>query len=127
VNNGAHGYLLKTAEPEELFHAVRCVVRGEAHLSSGLAAKLLHEFARRGKTVSDPAPSPPELSPRERDILTLIADGQNTAEIAATLALGEDIVKNHIHRLLEKLHLDDCAAAAEFLFREDAVRLPSDE
>ena len=119
VKNGAQGYLLKTAKPEELFEGLRGVVRGEAPLSNGLAVKLLREFARLAHEPAVPAPLRAALSPREKEILALVGDGKTNKEIATVLALAENTVKNHIKIILEKLHLENRVQAAVFVLQEE--------
>lgn len=119
VKGGAQGYLLKTIEPADLFDALRGVVRGEAPMSSGLAAKLLREFARRAQQPPEPAPSRTKLGPREQEILALVADGKTNKDIATALALAENTVKSHVKNILEKLHLENRVQAAVFAVRED--------
>jgi DNA-binding NarL/FixJ family response regulator len=121
MKNGAQGYLLKTAEPEELFDALHGILCGEAPLSGGLAAKLLSEFARRAPRPPEPAPQRTTLSPREREILARVADGKSNKEIATDLDIAENTVKNHIKNVLEKLHLEHRVRAAVFAIREDMV------
>lgn len=125
VKSGAQGYLLKTAEPEELFEALRGIVRGEAPLSSGLAVKLLREFARQAHEPVVPAPPRTALSPREKEILALVADGKSNKEIATVLALAENTVKNHVKNVLENLHLENRVQAAVFALSQDAAITPS--
>ena len=125
VKNGAQGYLLKTADPEELFDALRGILRGEAPLSSGLAVKLLREFARQVQRPAAPAPPQDALSPREKEILTLVADGRSNKEIATALALAENNVKNCVKKILEKLHLENRVQAAVFALDQDSLAPPS--
>jgi DNA-binding NarL/FixJ family response regulator len=124
VRNGAHGYLLKTAEPAELFEGLRGVVRGEAPLSSGLAVKLLREFAHRAHEPAVAAPPRTALSPREKDILALVADGRSNKEIATILALAENTVKNHLKNVLARLHLTNRVQAAVFALDHDTQIVP---
>lgn len=121
VKNGAHGYLLKTIKPEELFEALRGVVRGEAPLSSGLAARLMREFARRAQRPPEAVPTRAKLGPREQEILALVADGKSNKEIATALLLAENTVKRYVKSILEKLHLENRVQAAVFAVREDLV------
>jgi DNA-binding NarL/FixJ family response regulator len=121
VKGGAQGYLLKTVEPEDLFEALRGVVRGEAPMSSGLAAKLLREFARRVQRPPEPVSPRTKLGPREQEILALVADGKSNRDIATALALAENTVKSHVKSILEKLHLENRVQAAVFVVRENLV------
>ncbi|MEV0552502.1 response regulator transcription factor [Streptomyces sp. NPDC050597] len=107
---GAHGYLLKDLPAEELAHAVRLAHAGVTQLDSSVARHL---------TASLPAPTPNStepvaavLSPRETDILRLVAQGHTNREIAAQLYLSEGTVKNHVSRILTRLALRDRTQAA---------------
>lgn len=106
---GAHGYLLKDLLAEELAHAVRLAHAGVTQLDSSVARHLTAFLPR-----SDPAPKAPavSLSPRETDILRLLAHGHTNREIAARLYLSEGTVKNHISRILNRLSLRDRTQAA---------------
>ena len=125
VRNGAHGYLLKTAEPVELFEGLRGVIRGEAPLSAGLAVKLLREFARQAHEPPATAQPQDALSPREKEILTLVADGKSNKEIATVLTIAETTVKNCVKTILEKLHLENRVQAAVFALSQDSLTLPA--
>ena len=121
VRNGAQGYLLKTASPDELFEALRGIVRGEAPLSGGLAVKLLREFTRLARESEVPAPPRTALSRREKEVLALVADGKSNKEIAMALAVAENTVKNCVKKILEKFHLENRVQAAVFALRQDSL------
>jgi DNA-binding NarL/FixJ family response regulator len=121
VRNGAQGYLLKTASPDELFEALRGIVRGEAPLSGGLAVKLLREFTRLAREPEVPAPPRTALSQREKEVLALVADGKSNKEIATALAVAENTVKNCVKKILEKFHLENRVQAAVFALRQDSL------
>ena len=125
VKNGAQGYLLKTAKPEELFEGLRGVVRGEAPLSNGLAVKLLREFARQTQEPVAPAPPRTALSPREKEILALVSGGKSNKEIATALAVAENTVKHCVKTILAKLHLENRVQAAVFALGQDSLAPPS--
>ena len=125
VRNGAHGYLLKTAEPAELFEGLRGVIRGEAPLSAGLAVKLLREFARQAHEPPAPAQPQDALSPREKEILTLVADGKSNKDIATALGIAENTVKNCVKTILEKLQLENRVQAAVFALNHSARTPPT--
>jgi DNA-binding NarL/FixJ family response regulator len=108
----ARGYLLKGADKEEMLLAIRAVGRGEAVFGPGIARRLIQYF-------SSPAPAPartprsifPELTDREREILTLIATGKNDQEIADTLFLSLKTVRNYVSNIFTKLQVADRAQA----------------
>ena len=125
VKRGAQGYLLKTIEPSELLDSLRGLLRGEAALSGTLASKIMREFARQATRSAEAVTPPSQLTARERDILARVADGKSNKEIATTLALAENTVKNCVKSILEKLHLENRVQAAVFALSEDALTPPS--
>ncbi len=113
IRAGAIGYLLKDAPTDKLFEAVRAAAKGESVLQPSVAAKLVAQFARlseQAPTWSQALPEP--LSPRELEILRLLAGGATNREIAAQLYLAEGTVKNHVTAILTKLDVTDRTAAA---------------
>jgi DNA-binding NarL/FixJ family response regulator len=102
---GASGFLLKDAPPDELVAGIRLVSRGEALLAPSVTRRLIAEFTSRPRQAS--APDVPALSPRESEVLRLVARGMSNGEIAAELYLGEATVKTHIGSLLTKLNCRD--------------------
>ncbi|HBY92671.1 MAG: response regulator transcription factor [Ardenticatenaceae bacterium] len=105
IKAGATGYLLKNTKSADFLQGVRRALAGEAALPPKLAARLIDEFAR---LASRPAPSltppdPPDLTPREREVLALIATGATNKEIAAQLSLSLHTVKCHVRSILSKL------------------------
>jgi DNA-binding NarL/FixJ family response regulator len=118
---GASGFLLKDAPAEDLVHAVRVVAGGEALLAPSVTRRLIAEFAAR------PHPDRPRptalnaLTPRETDVLRLIARGRSNQEIAADLVVAEQTVKTHIGRILAKLALRDRAQAVVFAYETGLV------
>lgn len=118
VRRGAQGYLLKSVEPQTLFDLLRGVRRGEAALSSGLATKILLEFARQSRRPAETVSPLAQLSSREQDVLALVADGRSNKEIATALDLADNTVKNYVKNILEKLHLENRVQAAVFAFEE---------
>jgi len=105
---GASGFLLKDALPEELTHAVRVVAAGDALLAPSITRRFIERFA------AQPAEEPRAaslllngLTDREREVLELIGRGLANAEIAAALFIGEQTVKTHVGKLLQKLHARD--------------------
>jgi DNA-binding NarL/FixJ family response regulator len=104
VRAGAVGYLLKDAEADELCRAIRAAAAGQVHLSAKAAQRLMREVR---------APESPEvLTPRETEVLRLIAKGQSNKEIAHTLAISEKTVKTHVSSILAKLGVSSRTQAA---------------
>jgi DNA-binding NarL/FixJ family response regulator len=122
IKAGANGYLLKNVRPEELFDALRGVMRGEAPIAPAVASKLLEALRTGGLpargTASSPASSESVLTRRESEILQLVADGLSNKEIATELTITEGTVKNHVHNALEKLHLTNRTQAAAYAVRQ---------
>ncbi len=120
IKNGADGYLLKNLDPEQLFDMLEKIRHGESAISGTLAAKILNEFRQPGQ--SHPAEARSELTPREIQVLELIAQGLTNKEIAAALSIAEDTVKIHLRNILEKLHLQNRIQAAVYAVRQGLVR-----
>ena len=103
---GASGFLLKDAPAEQLVTAIRVVAAGDALLAPSITRRLIEEFARRPPASSRPA-ALAALSPRELEVMRLVARGLSNSEIAAELVLSEATVKTHVSRILQKLALRD--------------------
>jgi DNA-binding NarL/FixJ family response regulator len=105
---GASGFLLKDVTAERLFDAVRVIAAGQALLAPAITRRLISEFARQHRNTDAAAPiSFDVLTPRETQVLRLIAEGLSNLEIAARLVITEQTVKTHVSRLLTKLGLRD--------------------
>jgi DNA-binding NarL/FixJ family response regulator len=118
---GASGFLLKDAPRADLISAVRVAASGEALLAPSVTRRLIEAFARRPSSVA-PAPSRlTSLTPRERDILLLVARGHSNTEIAAELVVSEATVKTHIGHLLTKLGLRDRVQAVILAYETGTV------
>jgi DNA-binding NarL/FixJ family response regulator len=105
---GASGFLLKDVTAERLFDAVRVVAAGDALLAPSVTRRLISEFAQLRPTGPSPAATVlATLTPRETEVLRLIADGLSNLEIAARLVVSEETVKTHVSRVLGKLALRD--------------------
>jgi DNA-binding NarL/FixJ family response regulator len=120
---GAVGFVLKDSPAEELIRAVRAVGSGKSYLDPAVTARVLDAYR------SNAVPPPPtvaltELTPREKDVLTLIAKGHTNAEIADELYISGLTVKTHIGRIFTKLGLRDRAAAIVFAY-EHRIIAPS--
>ena len=102
---GASGFLLKDVTAEKLFDAVRVIAVGEALLAPSVTRRLISEFA--GRPDAKLAPAFADLTPRETEVLRLVAEGLSNAEIAARLVVTEETVKTHVSRILSKLGLRD--------------------
>ena len=105
---GASGFLLKDVTAEQLFHAVRVIAAGEALLAPTVTRRLISEFARqRPRTDNSHAARLATLTPREMQVLRLVAEGLSNPEIAARFTVTEETVKTHVSRVLAKLGLRD--------------------
>jgi DNA-binding NarL/FixJ family response regulator len=100
---GARGYLLKGAQGDETLRAIRAVANGEVIFSSGIARQMMAYFARGMKTVAD-APFP-DLTPREREILELLAQGLTNTAIAEKLTLSPKTIRNQVSNIFSKLQV----------------------
>lgn len=121
---GASGYVLKDLPAAELAAAIRTVHGGKVHLDPAVAAKVVAELARLQAPAQAPAAASPvvprvatapfveELTPREREVLRLLATGSSNREIGAQLFISEGTVKNHISNILGRLGLRDRTQAA---------------
>jgi DNA-binding NarL/FixJ family response regulator len=118
---GASGFLLKDAPADELVHAVRVVAAGEALLAPSVTRRLIAEFAARPRRDRPRPAALNALTPRETDVLRLIARGRSNAEIAADLVVAEQTVKTHIGRILGKLALRDRAQAVVFAYETGLI------
>jgi DNA-binding NarL/FixJ family response regulator len=119
---GASGFLLKDAKGSELVQAVRVVADGEGLLAPSVTRRLIAEFARRPAASSARPAALNELTPRETEVLLLIAGGLSNGEIAADLVLSEQTVKTHVGRILAKLGLRDRAQAVVVAYESGLVR-----
>jgi DNA-binding NarL/FixJ family response regulator len=120
---GASGFLLKDASVEELVHAVRVVAAGDALLAPNITKRLIAEFSRM--TAAPRAPLMDrvgDLTERETEVLSLIAQGLSNAEIATRLVVAEQTAKTHVSRILAKLGLRDRTQAAVFAYETGLVR-----
>ena len=105
---GASGFLLKDVTAERLFDAVRVIAAGEALLAPAITRRLISEFAQqRPRRDRRPGHGLAALTPRETQVLRLVAEGLSNPEIAARLVVTEETVKTHVSRLLAKLGLRD--------------------
>jgi DNA-binding NarL/FixJ family response regulator len=122
---GASGFLLKDATAERLFDAVRVVAAGDALIAPAITRRLIGEFARLRPPARRPAALLGTLTPRETDVLLLIAEGLSNPEIAARLTVTEETVKTHVSRVLSKLELRDRTQAVVTAY-ESGLVVPGD-
>jgi DNA-binding NarL/FixJ family response regulator len=118
---GAAGFLLKDASRERLVEAIRVVHQGEALLSPSITRRLIEDFAARRDPIAPPEAVLAELTPREREVLVLVAHGHSNAEIAARLVVTEATVKSHVGSILLKLGLRDRVQAVVFAYEHGIV------
>jgi DNA-binding NarL/FixJ family response regulator len=118
---GAAGFLLKDAPRERLLEAIRVVHRGEALLSPSITRRLVEEFAARTDPLEPPAAVLEQLTPREREVLGLVARGCSNSEIAQRLVVTEATVKSHVGSVLSKLGLRDRVQAVVFAYEHGIV------
>jgi DNA-binding NarL/FixJ family response regulator len=108
IRAGASGFMLKDVSPRQLVEAVRTVAAGDALLASAITRRLLERFIRRPPPGASGVPATLDhLTPREIDVLRLVARGLSNAEIARELIVGEATVKTHVERILDKLEVRD--------------------
>ena len=121
LQSGASGFLLKDVPAETLFEAVRVIAAGEALLDPAITRRLIAEFARlrpRPQAAPDGLDS---LTPRETEILGLVAEGLSNREIALRLVLSDETVKTHVSHVLRKLGLRDRAQAVVVAYESGLV------
>jgi DNA-binding NarL/FixJ family response regulator len=118
---GASGFLLKDAGADELIHAVRVVAAGDALLAPSITRRLIEDYARRPARREQPA-ALADLTPRELEVLRLLARGLSNADIARDLVLGDATVKTHVARIFAKLDLHDRAQAVVLAYESGLVQ-----
>jgi DNA-binding NarL/FixJ family response regulator len=122
LRSGASGFMLKDAPPEEIAAAVRIVASGEALLAPAVTRAVIEEFARREPPPA--AATPPALdglTPREREVLDLLARGLSNPEICERLVISEATAKTHVARILQKLDLRDRVQAVIYAYESGLV------
>jgi DNA-binding NarL/FixJ family response regulator len=122
---GASGFMLKDAPPEEIVAAVRIVANGDALLAPTITRAVIEEFARRSPSAPPaPRPEPPaleELTPREREVLELLARGLSNPQICEQLVISEATTKTHVARILQKLGLRDRIQAVIYAYETGLI------
>ncbi|GAB2970031.1 MAG TPA: response regulator transcription factor [Actinotalea caeni] len=129
LDAGASGFLLKTAEPEQLIEAVHALARGDALLSPEVTRRVIERYARPGAGAGRPGPDAAPAAPaaleglteREREVLLLLARGASNAEMAAELFLGEATIKTHVSNVLMKLGVRDRIHAVIWAYEHGVV------
>jgi two-component system nitrate/nitrite response regulator NarL len=128
IRAGARGYLVKTVQLDDLCSGLQILADGGSVVSPHLATELLDEFARLAQGIREGPSEAEKLTPREREVLELIAQGSSNKEIAQKLVIAENTVKVHLRNILDKLHLRNRQQAAAFAVQEGLVReIRSDE
>jgi len=119
---GASGFMLKDAPPEEIAAAVRIVANGEALLAPAVTRAVIEEFAKQSPAPQRAAPRAlEELTPREREVLDLLARGLSNAEICQRLVISEATAKTHVARIFQKLDLRDRVQAVIYAYETGLV------
>jgi DNA-binding NarL/FixJ family response regulator len=119
IRSGAHGYLVKSTPANDFFELLEALDRGEAPLSRGLAGKIVRYLASGG--AGDAA----ALTPREDEVLRLVAEGSTNQDIATELSISVATVKFHMSNILNKLHLENRAQAVAFAHRHGLTQEPT--
>jgi DNA-binding NarL/FixJ family response regulator len=119
---GASGFLLKTVRPRQLAAAVRDVAAGDALLAPDITRRLIEQFVHRPPPGSGVPPALGELTPREVEVLRLVARGLSNAEIASALVVGETTVRTHVARILAKLGARDRVQAVVTAYESGLVQ-----
>jgi two-component system NarL family response regulator len=141
VKSGASGYLIKRLDAANFFTYLAEMQAGHPPFSPGLAEKILQEFSRQSllpetksalageeaQSVQNDAGAIPELSSRQKQILTLIAQGQTYLQVAETIGLTERTVKYHMAEILKRLHLRNRAQVIAYAVRAGLARDPQEE
>jgi DNA-binding NarL/FixJ family response regulator len=116
LNAGASGFLLKRTSPEELIAAIHTIHAGDSLLSPSVTSRVIERMAQQPTPDASKDPRLQELTPRERDVLELMARGLSNTEIAAALVVEESTVKTHVKRVLSKLGARDRVQAVIFAY-----------
>ncbi|MEV0667274.1 response regulator [Actinomadura luteofluorescens] len=121
LGSGASGFLLKDASAADLVNGVRVVAAGDALLAPSITRRLIGDFARRRRHQRPSPKATAGLTPRELDVLRLMARGLSNAEVAAELVLAEQTVKTHVGHVLTKLGLRDRTQAVVYAYENGLV------
>ncbi len=126
LSAGASGFLLKRASPEELIGALHTVAAGDSLLSPSVTRRVIERMARQPAAVTSATKRLQELTPREREVLELVARGLSNPEIARAFVIEESTVKTHVKRILMKLRLRDRVQAVIFAYESGLTQPGSD-
>jgi DNA-binding NarL/FixJ family response regulator len=118
---GASGFLLKDAPSEQLIGAVRSVAIGDALIDPAITRRLIHRFVDATRPKTEEPSQVSSLTPRERDVLRLLAQGKSNSEIASDLVVEESTVKTHVARILMKLGLRDRVQAVVLAYESGFI------
>jgi len=118
VRAGASGYILKNARPAELEQAIRAVARGETYLTPAVSGHLIDDYRRRSAGAAD---SLNRLTPRQREVLQLVAEGHSSKEIARRLALSVKTVETYRSQLMDALDIREIAGLTRYAIRKGLV------
>ena len=118
VRAGASGYVLKNARPAELEQAIRAVARGETYLTPAVSGHLIDDYRRR---TADEPDSLEKLTPRQREVLQLVAEGHSTKEIARRLGVSVKTVETYRSQLMDALDIHDIAGLTRYAIRKGLV------
>jgi len=121
LHAGASGYLLKKAAHKDLFDGIRAVSNGDSFLSPSISKKLVEDYVKRTRSEAD-LDEIHRLTPREREVLQLIAEGQSNRDIAEELYLSVKTVETHKAHLMEKLDLHNTADLTKYAIRRGIIR-----
>lgn len=119
IKAGAKGYILKNIEPEDLIRSIKRAAMGEAVMSGNLTGKIMEEFRN---LVVQKEEHKEILTPREKEVLLLVAEGMSNKDVAAELSLSESTVKIHIQHVLKKLNLKGRVQAAVYAMERGWIR-----
>lgn len=122
INLGANGYILKDAESESLIKAIKDVFNGSSYIYPTLATELVREFNRREEN-SKRRINDQDLTKREYEVLTLLAEGLNNKEIGENLFISEKTVKNHVSNIFKKINVNDRTQAAIYAYRHNIKKI----
>ena len=123
IKAGASGYILKDADSESLYEAIRTVAQGDSYLPPQLLSIVLNEF-RQTSTGEKKVAAPKELglTPRELEIIGYIASGENNKDIAEKIFISEKTVKNHVTNILRKMNLEDRTQVVVYAYRNGLIK-----